>query len=168
MEFIFDRTENDVAQAKELRKNKVSNGIELSDSEESTMERGFMTLNTLNRIEHGICDSQTKLREIGYYLQQTPLIEWQFVANPNSVEYREDSVVFKSSNFQAILDKLKVIRGAIGFPDSTPQVPNAEYHWKTLNDMEQILNDVNVATIDVKQNYRECGAYYCGEDDYIG
>lgn len=168
MDFIFDRTESDVSQAKKLRANKVANGIELTDDEKELMERGFMTLTTLNRIEQGLVYAQNTLRESGYYVPKTDLVKWEFYAGNFSTGYSADKVIFKFSNFQAMLDKLKVIRDNFQFPDDTPQVPEQSYHWKTLNDIEQILHDVGVAKAELEANYRECGAYYCGEDDYIG
>ena len=48
---IFDRTQNDVDTAILLRDTKVKNFETLTESEIATLEKGMLTINTLNRIE---------------------------------------------------------------------------------------------------------------------
>ena len=48
---IFDRTQNDVDTAIRLRREKVQTFQELTESEIVILEKGTLTINTLNRIE---------------------------------------------------------------------------------------------------------------------
>ena len=50
---IFDRTQEDIEKAYELR-SKLQNGDSLTESEMTLLERGTLTINTLNRIEEKI------------------------------------------------------------------------------------------------------------------
>ena len=49
---IFDRTQNDVDAAISLRNKKVKGFESLTSEEINTLERGTITINTLNRIEN--------------------------------------------------------------------------------------------------------------------
>ena len=48
---IFDRTQNDVDTAILLRDTKIKKFETLTESEIATLEKGMLTINTLNRIE---------------------------------------------------------------------------------------------------------------------
>ena len=49
---IFDRTQNDVDTAILLRNTKVKNFETLTESDIATLEKGTLTINTINRIEN--------------------------------------------------------------------------------------------------------------------
>ena len=57
---IFDRTQEDVDTAVRLRNEKVKEFKNLTNEEINTLERGTITINTLNRIEN----KQTEIAEL--------------------------------------------------------------------------------------------------------
>ena len=63
---IYNRTATDVSLAKRLRAEKVQKFIELTDDEVQTLERGTITINTLNRIEDKQAEIKAMLDDMGY------------------------------------------------------------------------------------------------------
>ena len=57
---IFDRTASDVDAAIKIRDEKVKSYQELTEEDVDILERGFITLNTINRIE----EKQSELKSL--------------------------------------------------------------------------------------------------------
>lgn len=148
---IYNRTQNDINEAKRIRKEKVQAFLELTSSDIETLERGTITINTLNRI----CSKQEELKnlfsDMGYW--NTPIT--------NKVWGKND--IFKVDELQRMLDNTNVLRNAFFVYNGTPNTPPVSYHYNDINALEKILHDIDVMINDVKSNYRECGAYECGE-----
>ena len=68
---IFDRTQNDVDTAIRLRNEKAKTFQELTESEIAILEKGTMTINTLNRIENKQEELKNLFNEMGYW--NTPM-----------------------------------------------------------------------------------------------
>lgn len=149
---IFDRTQNDVDAAIRLRKEKVQTFQELSENEVATLEKGTLTINTLNRIEEKQEDLKGILNDMGYW--NTPIT--------NKVWGEND--IFNADEFQRILDNTNVLRQAFFVYKDTPNTPPISYYWDDINALEKILYDLDVMINDVKSNYRECGSFECGEE----
>lgn len=149
---IFDRTQNDVDAAVSIRKNKVQKFLELTEEEIEILEKGSLTINTLNRIEDKSQELQNLINELGYFNTDVKVMVW---ANGG---------YFKQEDFDRILQNLQKLRNAFFVYSTTPDMPDNNYRkYQTINDVEKILNDLGVMINDVKANYRYCGEIKCGE-----
>lgn len=151
---IFDRTEVDVEQAIKIRDEKAKNFQSLMESEITTLERGLLTINTINRIEEKQVELKNLLNDLGYYNITITSKTWGAT---------EDEF-FYESDFQRIIDNENVLRKAFFVYTDTPETPDVSYYYEDINALEKILNDLDVMINDVKSNYRECGNFTCGED----
>lgn len=148
---IFDRTQNDVDTAIRLRNEKVQKFKELTEEEIGILEKGTLTINTLNRIEQKQEELKNLLNEIGYWNTSVKSENWQY------------SDFFKQEDFDRILENLISLMDAFFVYSYTPKVPDNNYRkYQTTNDVEKILNDIDVMINDVKSHYRECGNFECG------
>lgn len=148
---IFDRTQNDVDTAILLRDTKVKKFETLTESEIATLEKGMLTINTLNRIEAKQQELKNLFNDMGYW--STPITNKTWGENN----------IFNVDEFQRILDNTNVLRQAFFVYKATPNTPPISYYWDDINSLEKILYDLNVMINDVKSNYRECGTFNCGE-----
>lgn len=151
---IIDRIQADVDQAVKIRNEKVKTFQSLTESEITTLERGLLTTNTINRIEEKQAELKNLLNELGYYDTQITNKTWG--ATEDEFFYEED--------FQRIIDNENILRNAFFLYNDTPNTPNISYHYEDINSLEKILVDLDVMINDVKSNYRECGNFTCGED----
>ena len=62
---IYDRTEESVKKAIEIRENKVKSGQELSAEDIAILERGFITIDTISRIEGKQDELKSVFSEMG-------------------------------------------------------------------------------------------------------
>ena len=148
---IFDRTQNDVDTAIALRREKVQTFQELTESEIAILEKGTLTINTLNRIETKQEELKNLFNDMGYW--NTPIT--------NKVWGEND--IFNVDEFQRILDNTNVLRQAFFVYKATPNTPPISCHYNDINALEKILYDLDVMINDVKSHYRECGTFECGE-----
>ena len=148
---ITNRTQYDVDAAILLRDTKVKNFEALTETEIATLEKGTLTINTLNRIEEKQEDLKGILNDMGYW--NTPIT--------NKVWGEND--IFNVVDFQRILDNTNVLRNAFFVHKDTPNTPPISYHWQDINALEKILYDLDVMINDVKSHYRECGTFESGE-----
>lgn len=148
---IFDRTQNDVDTAILLRDTKVKKFETLTESDINYLERGTITINTLNRIETKQEELKNLFNDMGYW--NTPITNKTWGENN----------IFNVDEFQRILDNTNVLRQAFFVYKATPNTPPISYYWDDINSLEKILYDLNVMINDVKSNYRECGTFNCGE-----
>ena len=148
---IFDRTQVDIDTAKRIRREKVQAFQSLTESDISTLERGMITINTLNRIEGKQEELKNLLTEIGYWNADVS----------NKLWVAED--IFNVDDFQRIINNINILRNAFFVYRGTPITPPVSYHYNDINALEKILHDIDVMINDVKSNYRECGAYEGGE-----
>ena len=148
---IFDRTQNDVDTAIILRDTKVKKFEALTESDIATLEKGMLTINTLNRIENKQDELKNLFNEMGYW--DTPIINKTWGEND----------IFNADEFQRIIDNINVLRQAFFVYKDTPNTPPISYHWQDINTLEKILFDLDVMINDVKANHRYCGEFECGE-----
>lgn len=157
---IFDRTQNDVDTAIRLRNEKVKfdpitmqpiNPEELTESEIAILEKGTITINTLNRIENKQEELKNLFNDMGYWNTPTTNKVWG------------ENDIFNVDEFQRILDNTNVLRDAFFVYKATPNTPPISYHYNDINALEKILYDLDVMINDVKSNYRECGNFESGE-----
>lgn len=149
---IFDRTQNDIDTAIRLRNEKVQTFQELTESEIATLERGMFTINTLNRIEAKQEELKNLFNDMGYW--NTPTIN----------KIWDKYSIFNVDEFRRIINNTNVLREAFFVYKDTPSTPPVSYHYKDINALEKILNDLDVMINDIKSHYRECGNFECGEE----
>lgn len=148
---IFDRTIQDVENAIRIRDEVIKNGGSITDDERITLERGFLTPETLNRIEEKQTELKGLLNGIGYWNTDFVNFEWQI------------SDVFGETDLQRIIDNENALKNAFFVYENTPQTPNASYHYENINALEKILYDLEKMINDVKTNFRYCNTFECGE-----
>ena len=148
---ITNRTQYDVDTAILLRDTKVKKFETLTESEIETLEKGTITFNTLNRIETKQEELKNLFNYMGYW--NTPI---------KNKSWGENNI-FNVDEFQRILDNTNVLRQAFFVYKDTPNTPSISYYWDDINSLEKILYDLDVMINDVKNLYRECGTFYCGE-----
>jgi hypothetical protein len=148
---IFNRTKNDVENALKIRDEKIKTFQELTDDDIEVLERGFFTLNSIQRIQEKQEDLKGLFAEIGYY--NTPIIIKEF----------DDTMFFSEADFQQLINNVNVLRNAFFAFSSTPKTPPISYHYDDINALEKILYDLDVMINYVKSLYAECGNVECGE-----
>lgn len=148
---IFNRTKNDVDNAVKIRDTKIKTFQNLTDDDIAVLERGFFTLNTIQRIQEKQEDLKGLFVEIGYY--NTPIIIKEF----------DDTMFFSESDFQQLIDNVNILRNAFFAFSGTPKTPSVSYHYDDINALEKILYDLDVMINYVKSLYIECGNVECGE-----
>jgi hypothetical protein len=132
---------------------KVQKFAELSSEDIEQLERGFLTINTLNRIE----EKQQELKNLfdadAYFVEDFENKSWTYT------DY------FKQDDFDRILDNLSKLKRAYFVYSTTPQVTDNNYRrYQTINVVEHILNDLDLMISDVKSHYRQCGNVECREE----
>ena len=148
---IFDRTQNDVSTAISLRNEKVQKFQDLTESEIATLEKGTMTINTLNRIENKQAELKALFNEMGYW--NTPITNKVWGVTQ----------IFNKDEFERIINNTNILRDAFFVYNDTPKTPPVSYHFEDINSLEKILYDLDVMINDVKSRYKRCGTFRCGE-----
>ena len=148
---IFDRTKQDVQNAVKIRDEKIKSFQEITAEEEAILDRGMLTLTTLNRIESKQEELKSLFNEMGYW--NTPIENKQWITNQ----------LFNEAEFKRLIDNTNVLRGAFFVFNNTPLTPPVSYYYEDINALEKILFDLDVMINDVKSHYRESGDFECGE-----
>ena len=153
---ITNRTQYDVDTAILIRNTKVKKFEELTETDINYLERGTLTINTLNRIETKQDELKNLFNDMGYW--NTPIT--------NKVWGKND--IFNVDEFQRILDNTNVLRNAFFVYKDTPNTPPISYHYNDINALEKILydfdNELGGMIKDVKSHYRECSTFESGEE----
>lgn len=153
-DMVYNRTNDDITKAIELRENKVKLFQTLTEAESEIMERGSLTATTLNRIERATSIIVNLLRQLGYPSSSVKAKLWGMTPR----------YVFDESDMQRILKNLDILKASFFETTAMPITPNNVLDINTFNDIEKILYELDVFINDVKSNYRECGSYECGEE----
>ena len=149
---IFDRTQNDVDTARILRDTKVKNFEALTETEIATLEKGTLTINTLNRIEAKQDELKNLFNDMGYWNTPISTRQWAYAD------------IFEGTQFDRILNNLEILIKSFFIYKDTPNVPDNNYRkYQTINDVEKIIYDLDVMINDVKSRYKRCGTFRCGE-----
>lgn len=150
---ITDRTQADIDNALEIRYNKVKKFQDLTEDDVTTLERGMITINTLNRIEQKQVELKELINGLEYWNTNiTSKTDWVYTD------------IFTETDFQRIIDNENILRNGFFTYKATPNTPKISFHFEDLNALEKILVDLEVMINDVKSNYRECGNFECGEE----
>lgn len=148
---VFDRTEKDVEDAKQIIAEKVKKFVNLTEEELEILNRGTITIDTLNRIEAKQNEIKELINGMGYWSVNISNRIWEF------------NDIFDESNFQRIIENLNILKKAFYTYSFTPETPRMSYRFENINDIEKILYDLDLMVSDMKEKYRECGTFECGE-----
>lgn len=148
---ITDRTAYDVQNANKIWRNKVLKQIDITDEELITLQRGRISLDTLNRIEDKISEICSLFANIGYYVNIENTKSWS------------NGDIFYKSDIQRWIDSEDKMLNAFFYKNSTPFTPSAEYTITALNRIEQILVDIEDMYNDLISRFYECGTFESGE-----
>ena len=148
---IFDRKKSDVNTAKNLILSKVQKGTALTADETATLEKGTLTINTLNRIENKHAELATLLSNVGYYSEPITTKTWNY------------SGLFTSNEFDRIINNTEILRKSALIYESTPNTPSPDYYYENINAIEKILHDIESMVEEIKSLFLECGTFECGE-----
>ena len=130
---IFDRTQNDVDTAIILRATKVQNFAELTEQELLTLEKGTLTINTLNRIEQKQAELKNLFNSMIYFTQDFASKEW-------TVEQ-----FFTQADFERIVQNNKLLKDAFFVYKNTPQNEGKNFlKFETINNVEAVLHHLVV------------------------
>ena len=146
---IFDRTQEDVDTAVRLRNEKVKEFKNLTSEEINTLERGTITINTLNRIEN----KQQEIKELFSNIAINVDIQ-------NKVW--DGTEIFDKANFERILKNLNILVENFCVYKNTPSVPRVSYHFEDINSIEKILFDLEELYNKALKSFIYCGISYCG------
>lgn len=147
---IYNRTQADVDTALRIRREKVQKFQALTSDDVEALERGTITINTLNRVEQKQAELKNLINGMGYW--ETPVANKEWGYND----------VFDESEFSRIVDNLNWLRNAFFVYKDTPTTPPVSYHYNDINALERILHDLDVMISDVRSHYKRCGETRCG------
>ena len=147
---ITDRTQLDVTKAKSIIEEKVKKFIELTSAEEKTLERGTVTINTINRIEDKQAEIQEILNDMGYWNVSIFNKKWNF------------GDVFRQSDLDRIIENNSMLRNAFYALKDSPVNAIGKYHYSEFNSLERILLDIFTNIEYTISRYRRCGNFNCG------
>ena len=150
-EMIYNRTEEDVRNAKTIIMEKVQKKEELTESDIAILERGTLTINTLNRIENKQSELKSRFDSFFYFFGVVETKDW------------ESDDIFKLSDLQRLISNNSVLRSAFYVLTGTPEDPSPRYHYENINDLEKILVDLEYNLDYMISHFRQCGATQCGE-----
>lgn len=153
MNMIYDRSLDDVNSAKDIRENKVKKFLTLTSEEIQTLERGCITINTLNRIESKQSELKEKINNMGYF--NTPIINKTW--SKTDIFYEEDIARIVNNNL--------VLKEAFFVFNDTPFDAKAQYDYIQINKLEKTLYDIELLTEEVINLYRICGTFSAASSD---
>lgn len=136
---IYNRTYIDIINAKKIFTNKIQNFIELTDNEQSIIDKAFFNVRAINRITE-------KINEIWDII----ILYGGTKAESDDVREWNDQEIFNIVNFinirQNIADLITQI-GALNFIDvsvyeNAYNILTDEYVYTNLNNLEKLLSDI--------------------------
>ena len=147
---IFDRTADDVENAKKIISEKVQKFETLTAEETETLERGTVTIYTLNRVENKQQELYQALNGMGYYNNLVETKTWTY------------SQVFDEDDLKRIVNNNVKLRKSFYALSTSPRNAIAKYRFDEFNALEKVLNDVSENIEFTVNNYVECGSIECG------
>jgi hypothetical protein len=147
---IFNRTQADVEKAILIRNDKVKKFSELSSDDIEALERGFITINTINRVEEKQAELYGFFVGSGYSCPEILNRSWR------------DGEFFKIEDLKRLIANNEILRKAFFDLTETPLQPKPNYHFETTNAIEKILYDLSENYQYMVSNFKRCGVYRCG------
>ena len=147
---ITDRTQLDVNKSKIIIEQKVKKFIEITSDEENTLERGTVTINTINRIENKQAEIMQALNDMGYWNVSITNKNWSL------------GDAFKQADLERIVANNIALRSAFYALKDSPVNAIEKYHYSEFNRLEKILLDIFTNIEYTISRYRRCGNFNCG------
>ena len=148
---IYDRTLTDVKNAIKIREEKVKKFLPLEEDEIEILQKGLVTIETINRIEEKQSDLKETINSMGYYNTNFINKEWQ------------NSDFFTDDDLERIFNNTLMLKEAFFTFYNTPKNITAKYYFTEFNNLEKILVDISYMINFVKLFYNQCGTFNCGE-----
>lgn len=148
---IYDRTAADVANALRIRAEVLQAGGLPTDAQVATLNKGFITYVTLNRIEGKENELKTLLNGLFYFVQDFQNKSWT------------TADIFDETELPRIIENTVKLRDAFYVRDDTPDTPTAIYYFENINAIEKILNDIDELINNMRTHFRECGTFESGD-----
>jgi hypothetical protein len=149
---IYDRTQEDIENARRIIVEKVQKFYELSDDELETLERGTVTLDTVNRIAKKQDELLQLFISLGYYGGEFYHIEFGV------------GEIFNESDLNSLINRNEILRPIFYSYSSTPSRAKSEYTYTAFNDIERLLFDLENMYEFVVENIKECDTFDSGEE----
>lgn len=149
---IFDRKRSHVYDSVRIRDQKIKKFLPLTDEDIYILERGTVTVETINRIEEKQSELKGILNSMGYWNTPTENKLWN------------ESMIFFAEDHERLVKNAVHLLNAFYIFDDTPKTLIAEYDYSAWNDLEKILYDLGRMADVTQSNYRECGVAECGGD----
>lgn len=147
---VVDRTIEDVVSAKKIIEEKLKNFLEISAEDLEVLERGTITINTINRIEQAQSDLFEYFISAGYFPQKIINKVWN------------ENEIFNSTDFERLIANGEVLRKAFYDYENTPDEALPKYAFEQLNAIERLLYDLRENYEYMVSNWKRCGIYRCG------
>lgn len=149
---IYDRTQEDVENAKRTIIEKVQKFYELSDEDLEILERGTVTIDTVNRISKKQDELLGLFVSLGYYGGEFEPLEWRV------------GDIFNEYDLMSLINRNEVLRPIFFTYSDTPGRAALEYTYNAFNDIERLLFDLEKMYEFVVANIKECDTFDSGEE----
>ena len=154
-ELITDRTQADVDALKEVLNKIKSGNFTAADMEFfKTPQKGAYNFEDLNRVGKALIFLADLLTESGYLVLVDVKTDWQMADIP------------RTTDIAAYLAAVKKIRDVLKIDNALPKMPTTILNFEQANRLEQILERVDFYLQSLIAEFRFCGTFYSGEDDY--
>lgn len=147
---IFDRVVSDIQKSIEILK-KLKSGTNLTTNEKNTLEKGTLTVNTLNRIEN----KQAELSDILY--------QWRYLKEPLETKTWVQTDFFKASDMNRFVYNTNILRDSFFLSNSAIPYPTTEYTITAFNAIEETLQNVSDLVDNTSRLFQMSGAVTAGQ-----
>lgn len=144
---ITDRTIDDVKAAIALKKR----GLPFTESELTTLKRGTLCRDTLDRINEQQMKLLDVIPEAGYYIEKF-----------ESLVYVKENILLKWGLEDYIVRALTIKNAFPLYKDTTPDYVEPIAYYEEINKLEQILEDLWEGYLDIETYSPECNAISSG------
>lgn len=156
MEWIFDRTQNDVNHVIDLNQKYISGTITDDEKAEWASDlKGALNASDLNRIEGNIAELASDISKevLSFNAKSIVTKQWSGTGLP------------RVSDFLRIRTNVQALRDAWYTTGTTPDTPDPPLNYfEKINDIERILHDLYTTYVNTIRSYDYCGEFYAGEE----
>lgn len=147
---IFDRVLADIHNSIEILK-KLKSGTSLTTNEKNTLEKGTLTVNTLNRIEN----KHAELSDILY--------QWRYLKEPLKTKTWVQTDFFKAGDMNRFVYNTNILRDSFFLSNSAIPYPTTEYTITAFNAIEETLQNVSDLVDNTSRLFQMSGAVTAGQ-----
>lgn len=147
---IFDRVLADIHNSIEILK-KLKSGTSLTTNEKNTLEKGTLTVNTLNRIEN----KHAELSDILY--------QWRYLKEHLETKTWVQTDFFKAGDMNRFVYNTNILRDSFFLSNSAIPYPTTEYTITAFNAIEETLQNVSDLVDNTSRLFQMSGAVTAGQ-----